>query len=200
MRLRRIAGWPSWRPDFGERRGRWLAPRHLGCQPRAPVTAPFDVVVLVKDPDHAVARVGNLVVVVWVGETRAHDVRHVGELLRGLARPVGKLGLLQVILHQAKPPEQDTREALIEVLRAGRDRLAASAVVYPGDGFIMAAARAFVSGIAMLARPGFPHVVFSGRDEACEWIARLLPRVDGYAWTAREVREIVDDFVAKAAG
>lgn len=163
------------------------------------MTARFDVVVLVKDPDHAVARVGNLVIVVWVGETRAHDVRHVGELLRGIGRSVGKVGLMQVIAHQAKPPDQDTREALIELLKTGRDRLAASAVVYPGEGFFMAAARAFVSGVAMLARPGFPHMVFSGRDEACEWITRLLPRVDDYAWTTREVGEIVSDFVAQAS-
>ncbi len=162
---------------------------------------PFELVFLVRDPDHSVARIGNLVLVAWVGETRAHDVRAVAELLHRLPRSrAEKIGLLQIVMHAAKPPDQETREALIELVRGGREILAASAVVYPGDGFIMAAARAFVSGIAMLARPGFSHVVFPTRAEASEWIARLLPRVSGHSWTAHEVIHVVEDFVTRASG
>lgn len=171
----------------------------LGCS-LGRVSDPFELLFLVRDPDHSVARVGNLVLVAWVGETRAHDVRAVGELLHRLPRKAGEqVGLLQIVTHAAKPPDQDTREALIDLVRGGAGLLAASAVVYPGDGFIMAAARAFVSGVAMLARPGFSHRVFPTRSEASEWISRLLPRVNGHSWTAHEVIDVVEDFVARAS-
>ncbi len=152
----------------------------------------MDPIVLVDDPNYAVGRAGDLLVVLWIGETTPAAVRRVAELVRTSRDRGERVGLLQVILHAAKPPDQETREALIELVRGGRDVLAASAVVYPGDGFVMAAARAFVSGIAMLARPGFPHMVFPSRPEAADWIARLLPPGRGQVRSGAEVSMVVD--------
>jgi hypothetical protein len=156
-----------------------------------------DPVVVVDDPNFAVGRAGDLLVVLWIGETTPSAVRRIAELVRTSRDRGERIGLLQVILHAAKPPDQETREALIELVRGGRDVLAASAVVYPGDGFIMAAARAFVSGIAMLARPGFPHMVFPSRTEAADWIARLLPAGRGQLRSGAEVSMVIDALVRR---
>jgi hypothetical protein len=162
------------------------------------VPVPSDLVLLSVDADYAIGRSGNLCVVIWIQETRAEAVRHVADVLRSVARDRGELvGLMQVALPGAKGPEGDAREALIELVRGGKGVIAASAVVYPGEGFLMAAARAFVSGVAMLARPGFPHMVFPTRAEAAEWISRLLPKIGGRFWTQREVMGAIEDTIAR---
>jgi hypothetical protein len=51
--------------------------------------------------------------------------------------------------------------------------------VFEEDGFKMAAVRAIVSGISVLARPGYPHVVFSNVLKAADWISTLLPPTGG---------------------
>jgi hypothetical protein len=159
-----------------------------------------DLVVLAIDSDHAIARSGNLLVVLWIRETRPDAVQRVAGLVRSTHEERSEqLGLLQVALPGAANPEQPAREALIQLVRSSKGALAASAVVYPGEGFIMAAARAFVSGIAMLARPGFPHLVFPTRVEASDWLARLLPKQAGRYWTAREVAAVIDELVGRVA-
>lgn len=159
--------------------------------------ASSDLVVLAVDGDHAIARNGNLVVALWIRETRADSVQRLSEIVRATHRDRGEqLGLLQVALPGAANPEQPAREAIIRLIRDSKGALAASAVVYPGEGFLMAAARAFVSGIAMLARPGFPHLVFPTRVEAADWMGRLLPKGQGKFWSAREIAAVVDDLVA----
>ncbi|MBN8610606.1 MAG: hypothetical protein J0L92_08485 [Deltaproteobacteria bacterium] len=164
------------------------------------MAVPSELILLSVDPDYAIGRTGNLVVVIWVHETRAEAVRHVGEVLRSVARDRGELvGLVQVALPGAKGPEGDAREALIELVRGGKGVIAASAVVYPGEGFLMAAARAFVSGVAMLARPGFPHMVFPTRPEASEWISRLLPKSGGRFWTQRDVVSAIEDTISRVS-
>lgn len=164
------------------------------------VTAPYDVTLIASDDDHAIGRCGNLLVVLWIRETRPESVRRVGDALRSLSRERGELvGLMQVALPGAKGPESDAREALIELVRGGKGVIVASAVVYPGEGFLMAAARAFVSGVAMLARPGFPHMVFPSRSEASDWLSRLLPKSNGRAWTSRDVLGAIEDAVSRVS-
>ncbi len=162
------------------------------------MAAPYDVNLLAVDEDYAIARCGNLLVVLWIHETQPEAVRRVGDVLRSIARERGELvGLMQVALPGAKGPEGDARDALIQLVRGGKGVIAASAVVYPGEGFLMAAARAFVSGVAMLARPGFPHMVFPTRVEASDWISRLLPKSGGRFWTSRDVVGAVEDTIAR---
>lgn len=177
-----------------------LADLALAVRTSPAVSAPYDVTLIASDDDHAIGRCGNLLVVLWIRETRPEAVRRVGDALRSLSRERGELvGLMQVALPGAKGPESDARDALIELVRGGKGVIAVSAVVYPGEGFLMAAARAFVSGVAMLARPGFPHMVFPSRGEASDWLARLLPKSGGRFWTSREVLAAIEDAVARVS-
>ncbi len=161
---------------------------------------PSDLVVLAVDSDHAIARCENLIIVLWIRETRPDAVHRVGELVRSSRKERGELcGLIQVALPGAANPEQAAREALIQLVRSSKGSLVASAVVYPGEGFLMAAARAFVSGIAMLARPGFPHLVFPTRTEAADWLSRILPLTGGSYWTARELIAAIDQLLDRIA-
>jgi hypothetical protein len=164
------------------------------------VSMSSEMVVHAIDEDFAIGRVENLVIVLWIQETEAAAIRRVAEVLRAAHRDRNEpVGLLQVVLHGSKGPDQEAREALVEMLRGGKGVIAASAVVYPGQGFLMAAARAFVSGVAMLARPGFPHMVFPTRGEAAEWLARLLPKAQGRFWTASGIHDTVEKLIARTA-
>ena len=66
-----------------------------------------------------------------------------------------------------------------------------SAVVYEGDGFKAATLRAVVTGIAVLSRPIYPHVVFASTISAINWTARHYSH-DGPVW-AEQVRNAVDE-------
>jgi hypothetical protein len=66
-----------------------------------------------------------------------------------------------------------------------------SAVVYEGDGFRAATLRAVVTGIALLSRPLYPHVVFASSISAVNWTARHFSQ-DGPAW-AEQMRNAVDE-------
>src|SRR5690606_30899909 len=124
---------------------------------------------------YAVATCGNMVVIIWRGQTLVAAVaRARSVLVETLAHGSGKFGLMQVVEQGAPPPDSAARDALADLLAAGRGRLACSSLVYPGTGFWAAAARAFVTGLTMLARPGFPHVAFATAAEAADWHVQHL--------------------------
>jgi hypothetical protein len=136
-------------------------------------------VVLEVDRNHAVGSWGNLLIIVWRGVTHIVALERATEYLAALiaAHPEG-IGLLQVAEMTAPPPDGAVRQGVARMLASGRGHVTSSSLVYSGTGFWMAAARAFVTGLTMLSRPGFPHEVFATVDEAAQWHSRLLPRAD----------------------
>jgi hypothetical protein len=140
------------------------------------------------DSDHAIGVWHNSVFAIWRGETTQQSVAHLAMILfRVHQTERANVGLLQYVAPDASVPSKDTRDALANLLREARGRVACSAVVAPGTGFRIAAGRAVVTGIAMLARPGFPHQVFSTLEEAAEWQSRLLPRTAALAPSASDI-------------
>ena len=142
---------------------------------------PEDRVRLVEaDHDHAVGTLHNLLIIVWRRETLASAVERAAVILRVLLlRFPDGVGLLQVAEPTTTPPDSAARGALGKMLKEGekgegKKGIVCSAVVYTGTGFWMAAARAFVTGMTMLSKLGFPHVIFATVPEAADWHARLL--------------------------
>lgn len=123
----------------------------------------------------AVATHGRMMQIMWRGQTTVEAVHRARQILLGLVadRPTA-LGLMQVVELNSPPPDAAAREALADLLAAGKGFITCSSLVYPGTGFWAAAARAFVTGLTMLARPGFPHEIFPTTERAAEWHAQQM--------------------------
>ena len=116
--------------------------------------------------------------------------------MRKLAKryPQG-LGLVQVVEPTATAPSADTRKALADLLIAGKDSIKASTVIYETTGFKGAAMRSVVTTLNLLARPDFPHRVYSNTAEALEWQVELIPTV-GQPWQALDINMAIDELRA----
>lgn len=143
------------------------------------------------DEQHGVGVWRNLLIAVWRTETRAPAVDAVSAVLAKLSRTHRDVALLQVIEEGATAPDADARRAISNMLKHNGSVIRCSAVVYEGDGFRAATLRAVVTGIALLSRPLYPHVVFASTISAINWTARHYSH-DGPVW-AEQVRNAVDE-------
>lgn len=129
------------------------------------------------DARYAVATRGNMIFIAWRGETLVSAISTAKKVLvQALMQRYTCYGLLQYVEHGAPPPDTAARSALADMLTAGQQRLVCSSLVYAGTGFWAAAARAFVTGLNLLARPGFPHVIFPTVQQAAQWHVQLLEK------------------------
>lgn len=128
-----------------------------------------------RDAEHCRALLPNLVVAHWFHRTTPWAVTSLTELLRRAKRlyPHG-VGLIQVVSADAELPGTEARTGLAELLREGSGGVVASSVIMPGAGFKVAAARGLVTGLSLLVRPAFPHVVHSNLRESTLWVAQNL--------------------------
>jgi hypothetical protein len=143
------------------------------------------------DAEHGVGVWRNLLIAVWRKETRAGAVDGVSAVLGELAQNHRDVALLQVIEEGALAPDPDARRAISNMLKQHGSVIRCSAVVYEGDGFRAATLRGVVTGIALLSRPLYPHVVFASAISAINWTARHFSQ-EGPAW-AEQVRNAVDE-------
>ena len=151
---------------------------------------PLDIVVT---HTHAMSSYRNVGIVLWRGETTLLGVKQLRELMHRLTeRHTVGIGLLQIVESSAPPPDAVARKAIADLLASQREYLRCSALVFEEGGFKMAAVRAIVSGISALARPGYPHIVFSGAADAASWIDGLLPKAAGRWANARGILEEVE--------
>ena len=91
-------------------------------------------------------------------------------LARQLAQQLqSKLVVCQVIDVDAVPPDAETRLAFAEFLRL--DCIAHSVVIHDGVGFKAASVRAIVNLQLLLAKPRFPHALYSTVKQAAAALA-----------------------------
>ncbi len=147
---------------------------------------------LEADREHAACTWRNLFVVYWLGETTPGAVARLHQpLLRLGQQHPEKLGLIQVVGASTAAPPSEARDALAKFLKAGGEVIACSALVVPGVGFRMAAARALATGLVMLARPPFQHQVYATVDQAASWLSSVVPSLEGPPMQAREIVAVV---------
>jgi hypothetical protein len=145
----------------------------------------------------------NVCVVVWRDQTRAEDVRRVSVALDCLALEHREgVGLVQFIddASESLSLEPEARAALTDLLARGRGSIRCSSIVFGGTGFRASAVRAIVTGIAWLARPGFPHQVFPRTaDAAAVQAAHLAPPGSERSWAQLlvEVVHAARDLIAR---
>lgn len=136
---------------------------------------PDGVEVVEVDQNHVLATFRNMVICVWLGETRSADVDAASTALAEVARrhPRG-VGLVQVIESGARSLNADARGALASLLNRGKEYIRVSAVVCDGEGFRSAAVRMIVSGLVRLSNPGFSHHVYADTKSAAQALAQHL--------------------------
>lgn len=117
----------------------------------------------------------NVAIVIWRGEdTLARDVIAAGQMLERASAVHKKLGFVQVIEPQCKSLDSDARAALGRLLANGTSYIGCSVVIFLAGGFRAASVRAIATGLAMLARHKFPHVVCSSVRQAVQTMSEHL--------------------------
>lgn len=146
------------------------------------VGAPGAVALAVRDFDehHVLAVWRNVAFALWLRETQLVAVSAMGRLLGELTHDGKRAALLQVAETGAAVPSTAVREAISALLKAHTDSLLASAVVFEGEGFRAAGARAVVSGIALVSRLRYPHEIFATVSAALAWIDQRQPQPGSY--------------------
>ncbi len=144
-----------------------------------------------RDARHGIGVWNNVVIAVWRTETRASAVEKLSEALAGLSRAHREVALLQVVEDGATAPDAESRRAITSMLQQHGGSIRCSAVVYEGDGFRAATLRAVVTGITLLGRPAYPHLVFASTISAINWTALHFSH-DGSGW-AEQLRNAVTE-------
>lgn len=167
---------------------------------RAAEATPDRLVVVEVDEHHAAGSYRNMFLICWTGETKPGAVARLIQPLARLAEqfPEG-IGLMQVVGAKTGPPSSEARGALSKLLQAGSDTVVCSSLVVTGVGFRMAAARAFATGLIMLARLRFPHEVYARVAEAATWQVALLPPGKRAAMKPHDLIAAVNELQSKSA-
>ncbi|MCX4242588.1 hypothetical protein [Paraliomyxa miuraensis] len=87
-------------------------------------------------------------------------------------------------------PPADARKEAEEIARITRDAVMLQAQIVEGRGFVAAALRAVLAGVALAARAPHPIKVFGTLEDGLPWIQQQLRR-GGYHDDARGVSEVL---------
>jgi hypothetical protein len=126
-------------------------------------------------PDHCLASIGCVAVVLWAGETRAEAAWAIRAVIDAVADhyPMG-VGVLVIVDELAKIPSRASRDAIAQSMKLTAPRVCCSAVVHESKGVAAAVVRSVASGLALIARQPFPHRIFSTTLQALEWMGPRL--------------------------
>lgn len=128
-----------------------------------------------RSRDHAVGTQDNFLVIVWRRNTMAVEVMHAAKALAELSTRYPKgVHLMQVVEDLAIVPDSEARSALAELLRSAEGKVAFSSVTHEGGGFRPSLIRSIVTGLLLLSKPTFPHLVFSSPERALDKHAAAL--------------------------
>lgn len=127
------------------------------------------------DANHAVATWRRVFVHVWRMHTTLPVARASMANLKmfGAERP-GGIGMITIIGAGAPPPSTEVSRELASMIRNAEVR--ASAVAFEGGGFRASIVRSVITGLAILARPPYPHFVTGTLAEASDWLIESLDR------------------------
>lgn len=97
--------------------------------------------------------------------------------------------MLGVVEARTPPPDGETRKALAAALESGAGFVQASALAFEGEGFQAAMVRMVAAGLAMIARPPFPHQVFADVSSGAAWLEQRIEAVQPGACSAAALVE-----------
>lgn len=154
-----------------------------------------------EDETLRVGCLDNLTIAVWWDAPTAAQMRALDDVDMAMrARTTGLAGFMNIIVtgfprFSAEVREEAARQSAFDDGRSG-----AAAHVVLTRGLVGAAARAFLSGVFLAARPGYPNRVFGDPMEAARWLAPLLEAHGAYRWSPERVSDLVAALLHPAPG
>jgi len=128
-----------------------------------------------KGPDHALGELAGHLIGIWDGTILLNSLQIWQRELQSRVRAApGRVIYLSYERSGFQMPGDMARQLIADTLRSVDGKLAACAVVLPGQGFTSAAVRALVSGLALVVRPKSPLRSVSNIEEAQTWVAQQL--------------------------
>jgi len=147
------------------------------------------------DYEDRTLRVGcleNLTIAVWWDAPTVAQMRALDEVdLAMRARTTGRTGFMNVIMDGFPRFDADVRAEAARQVAFDEGRSGVAAHVVLTRGIVGAAARAFLSGVFLAARPGYPNRVFGDARQAAAWLAPILDRCGDYRWTPEGVADLI---------
>ncbi|MFK7986216.1 MAG: hypothetical protein AB8I08_09300 [Sandaracinaceae bacterium] len=123
------------------------------------------------DHRHVIATSETVMFCLWRRETTFDAVRELHAISHRLAeRMPGKIAFLTIVESGADMVSGPVRDELVRVFRGVAPSVSCSALVFEGEGFRAAAARAVTTTINQLARQPFPHHVLGRVEAAARWM------------------------------
>lgn len=113
---------------------------------------------------------------------RLRDQGHRGAALVHLVRPLER---------KPPPPDAETREAYLRMMRDKNTPIRCSAVVMTDSGFTAALARSVLTGLMLVARPAYATKVFSSEREASGWICAELDEIEAACGPVEELHAAI---------
>lgn len=123
-------------------------------------------------PDHAFGILGNVVLYNWRRETTPEGALALMAMTaRARASNTCRLLALGFAEPQAHMPSAEIRAQMARTMRDDwGPAVAASTMVFSGDGFRASAVRAIATGMSLIARQPFPHQTYKSLEEAVAWL------------------------------
>jgi hypothetical protein len=150
-----------------------------------------DLVTVVSEPDLLLVRWRNVVMLGMRTSPHAQAVdcmsREVHRLREQGVRGTALIHLVRSLPKKPPPPDAETREAYLRMMREKDTPVRCSAVVMTDSGFTAALARSVLTGLMLVTRPTYTTKVFSSENEACDWICKELEEIDSSCGSVDEL-------------
>jgi hypothetical protein len=141
-----------------------------------------DIVTVLSEPNLLLVRWRNVVMLGMATSPTAETIdtmaREVYRLRKEGARGTALVHLVRSLQRKPPPPDAETREAYLRMMRDKDTPVRCSAVVMTDSGFTAALARSVLTGLMLVTRPTYSTKVFSSEREACDWICDELGQIE----------------------
>lgn len=107
--------------------------------------------------------------------------------------------LVMPMQRKPPPPDPETRQAYVHMMRDENTPIRGSAVILPDTGFTSALARSVITGLMLVARPRYPTKVFQVEREGCQWLAQMLDAADAPCGQPEELETVLRQLESRLA-
>jgi hypothetical protein len=159
-----------------------------------------DLVTLASQPHLLLVRWRNVVMLGMrtspTAETIDRMSAEVHRLRKQGARGTALIHLVRSLDRKPPPPDPETREAYLRMMRDKNTPVRCSAVIMTDSGFTAALARSVLTGLMLITRPAYSTKVFSSEREACEWIVDELGTIDAGCGSVDELMNALQELAS----
>jgi hypothetical protein len=159
-----------------------------------------ELVTVVPEPNLLLVRWRNVVMLGMGTSPTAETIDRMNAEVHHLreqgARSTALIHLVRPLQRKPPPPDAETREAYLRMMRDKDTPVRCSAIIMTDSGFTAALARSVLTGLMLVTRPMYSTKVFSSEQEACEWICNELDPVDASCGSTEDLLGAVRELAA----